>query len=357
MRPRDHYVALDGLRGVAAISVLFCHLGRWQQHPALADNAGLAVDFFFTLSGYVLAVAYSSKLDSGMTNWQFSRVRLIRLMPVIVLGTIVSAAYLVTRVYWLHDASIDLKEVSLAAILGVLCIPFFTASVAIGGPQVFPLNGPQYTLFLELIVNWFWAAVRPSRQLWFAVAIAAAGYVLTAIYGREGDTVQTFWTGFPRVFGAYYAGVAIFCAQRRWPVLTDNRWSLLFWPLLCLTLILFWWPSALSSWIDWDWALFCAPLLVLTGSRVQLGRTSSRAALVLGELSYPVYALHYPIFVWVNAAYQTVLHRKDFIIGSVLVFPLALIGAWLILRLIDQPIRKGLTAWARGSTGAASSRP
>jgi hypothetical protein len=59
----NRFAALDGMRGLAAIFVLLFHLGQWQYRPTLAANAGLAVDFFFTLSGYVLALAYAGRLD------------------------------------------------------------------------------------------------------------------------------------------------------------------------------------------------------------------------------------------------------------------------------------------------------
>jgi peptidoglycan/LPS O-acetylase OafA/YrhL len=345
---RNHYAALDGLRGIAAISVLLFHLGHWQQQPWLAGNASLAVDFFFTLSGYVLAVAYNSKLAADMSTWQFFKIRMIRLMPTIVFGTLLSAAYLAARSSWLHDSTIDLDELFLATVLGMLSVPMLTASTSIGGPQVFPLNGPQYTLFLELFINWVWVVVRPCRTFWVAAIIAIIGYALTARYGMGGDEVHTFWTGFPRVFAAYYAGTAIFYAQERWPSLTQRGRGAWFWPLLLVSLLLFWWPSTVSSWIGWGWSLVFSPLLVLAGSRVKLSGAARRIALVLGELSYPVYALHFPIFVWVNAAYQTVLHRKEFAIGIMLVVPIVSIGAWSFLKWIDQPVRRRLTVWLSG---------
>ena len=98
MKQRNHYAALDGLRGVAAFSVLLYHLGHWLNKPFLASNAGLAVDFFFCLSGYVLSVAYRARLDSGMPATTFMRIRLIRLMPMIVIGTLFSSGYLAVRI-------------------------------------------------------------------------------------------------------------------------------------------------------------------------------------------------------------------------------------------------------------------
>ncbi len=242
----------------------------------------------------------------------------------------------------IHD-KIDLGELALVTFLGLITLPMFNAPTSIGGPQIFPLNGPQYTLFLELVVNIFWAVTRRIDSLAIALAITAIGFALTATYGAAGDQSHNFWTGFPRVFGTYDARVAVFHAQRRFPALASARIAIWFWPLLIATGALFYWPHALPKEVGWWWSLLCAPLLIFTGSRVTLSDVPRRIALLLGELSYPIYALHYPIFVWINGLYQQVLHRKNYLIGTSLVLPSVLVGAWIILRLLDEPLRKVLT--------------
>lgn len=347
MQQRDHYAGLDGLRGLAAISVLIYHLGHWYENGWLATNAGLAVDFFFCLSGYVLSLAYRTRLDAGLSTVAFLRTRLIRLLPLIVIGTLISAAYLAARAVALHDHAINLKQLALATGLGLACLPMFNAGHPIGGPQVFPLNGPQYTLFLELVVNAFWAATRRIDGWWTALAITAIGYGLTAHYGLGGDDVATFWTGFPRVFGAYYAGVAVYYGQHRYAALADVRWRRLFVPLIVLTFALFYWPMPLPLMVKWSWSLIASPLLVLSGSRVVLHGAVQRMALLLGELSYPLYALHYPIFVWVNASYQELVGRRDVATCSVLVVVAAAAGSTLLLKFYDEPLRAWIGARLR----------
>lgn len=342
---RDHYAALDGLRGIAAVSVLLYHIGHWFAQPWLATNAGLAVDFFFCLSGYVLSLAYRKRLDQGMSTWAFLRVRLVRLMPMIVLATLVSGAYLAARL--VLGEAIQPTALIGAVVLGLLCLPDFTASKAVGGPQVFPLNGPQYTLFLELVVNVAWAATRRFETLWSALAVTLACFAVTAVVGLGGDTGATFWTGFPRVFGAYYAGVAVFHAQRRWSVSTWPGMAPAFWVLVLVTAALFFWPAPAGRWIAWGWALVVAPLLVLTGSRVRLSGRLQRGALLSGALSYPIYALHYPIFVWVNGVYQQLLHRRDVAPEAALIVPAVLLGSYILLKLVDEPVRAALDARAR----------
>ena len=58
----EHYVLLDGMRGIAAISVLLLHVQLTFNLPLTMVNAPLAVDFFLCLSGLVVAHAYDARI-------------------------------------------------------------------------------------------------------------------------------------------------------------------------------------------------------------------------------------------------------------------------------------------------------
>lgn len=92
---KPHYKILDGLRGVAAILVVLFHLLEVHSNGVHTDqwiNHGyLAVDFFFMLSGFVLAYAYDDRVNT-MSIKNFLKRRLIRLQPMIIIGSIIGAA-------------------------------------------------------------------------------------------------------------------------------------------------------------------------------------------------------------------------------------------------------------------------
>ena len=92
---KPHYELLDGLRGVAAILVLFYHVFEGFSFAEITNGAGegiiktlnhghIAVDFFFMLSGFVLCYAYDDRWWL-MSTWQFFKRRLVRLHPMLVL--------------------------------------------------------------------------------------------------------------------------------------------------------------------------------------------------------------------------------------------------------------------------------
>ena len=349
MKRGDHYAALDGLRGFAAIAVLLFHLGHWLGIPRLATNARLAVDLFFCLSGYVVPLAYQRRIEHGMTLSWFMWLRGVRLWPMILAGTTISAAYLLMRRFGLHDLAIEPVPLGLTTLLSVLCLPDFVAPAALGGAQVFPLNGPQYTLFFELVVNLAWGLSPRLRGPRTAAMIVALSFGLVAIFGPGGDQQATFLRGFARVFGSYYTGVLIFHALRN-PETPFSRLALrlsgtgpcMVW--LCLTTWLFYWPQPLPGIANWLWSLLVAPLLVLGGTHIAITGTVQRLALWLGELSYPLYALHYPLFVWLNGIFQKVTGHKAPVVEAILIAPLAILGSVVVLHLFDRPIRSALRA-------------
>src|SRR5215813_9856716 len=92
---KSHYVVLDGLRGVASLMVVVFHLfetyageNRFRQ---IINHGYLAVDFFFLLSGFVIAYAYDDRWGP-MSQWEFYKRRLIRLQPMVVMGSLIGAA-------------------------------------------------------------------------------------------------------------------------------------------------------------------------------------------------------------------------------------------------------------------------
>jgi peptidoglycan/LPS O-acetylase OafA/YrhL len=346
---RDHYAALDGLRGFAAVSVVLFHLGHWLHAPWLATNSHLAVDLFFCLSGFVLPLAYEDRLQTSLSPLQFLRIRLIRLMPLTALATVVSALYVLFR-WHVNGSPHSNGELLLATFLGIADVPFLTASSAIGGPQVFPLNGPEYSLFLEIVINVFWSISRRFFQPWSSLGVFAGCLVLLPIIGLGGDEASTFWSGFPRVGVSFFAGVLLYHLQRRYVLEVDLKPA--FWVSAILMTLIFYYPDSLPFSVHLAWIVLVSPVVVLAGSRVRLSGSLCSVALLGGALSYPIYALHYPIFCWLNGIYQFVTKKpQSFLIEEPLLLAGILLGSYVVLRYFDEPLRSALTraTWLPGA--------
>jgi peptidoglycan/LPS O-acetylase OafA/YrhL len=337
LKSDDRYIALDGLRGVAALSVVLFHIGHWLNAPNLASNSGLAVDFFFCLSGFVLPLAYEKRLQTDLSAVGFLKIRLVRLMPLIVLGTLVAAPYVLLRSS-VVGTPLSYSELLLATCLGLLNIPLLNASSAIGGPQVFPLNGPQYSLFLEIAVNAIWAALKRFNLACVSVILLLGCLAILPFSGLGGDSTSTFWAGFPRVCASFFLGVAVFNLNQK--LKPRAHFAIVFWALSVGMLLLFYYPGELNLSVHIIWLALLSPLLVLAGANTELSGRLRIISSIGGRLSYPVYALHYPIFIWVNGAYQIVTKHQDVAAEAPIIVASVLLGAYVALKVFDEPVRR-----------------
>jgi len=113
-------------------------------------NGQLAVDFFFCLSGFVIAFAYERRLNEGLSIANFSAARLIRLYPLYALSTLsgLILSGLVTHfVFHAHFLSILAPLFFLSVFLWPTRLSFIRAADKLN----FPLNGPAWSLFYEIL--------------------------------------------------------------------------------------------------------------------------------------------------------------------------------------------------------------
>src|SRR5690242_9402507 len=155
------------MRGLAALLVAIAHIGELVG-VVLPPHGGLAVDFFFVLSGFVLAQAYEERLCATMTPLDFMRVRIIRLYPLLILGSGISAAIYIGRS--LLGTGPGVLATLWTMIAALLFIPFH----ALPSDGAFPLDGPAWSLFAELWVNILFAFIAawlsPRRMRWLLAA-------------------------------------------------------------------------------------------------------------------------------------------------------------------------------------------
>ncbi|MGH1558961.1 acyltransferase family protein [Caulobacter segnis] len=195
---KPHYVILDGLRGVASLMVVVFHLFEaWaggDPERQIINPSYLAVDFFFLLSGFVIAYAYDGRWAAGMGQWDFYKRRLVRLQPMIIVGGLIGAAMLGLQHSSLFPKleTVQAWQVAGVLLLGFVMIPL-TPSVEIRGwGEIYPLNGPQWSLFYEYVGNILYAVgLRKLSVRWLAglVALSALALVWLLTRGPRGDVI------------------------------------------------------------------------------------------------------------------------------------------------------------------------
>ena len=195
---KPHYVTLDGLRGSAALLVLVYHVFEGLAFAAGVDvitglNHGyLAVDFFFILSGFVIGYAYDDRLRTTMTTGGFIRRRLIRLHPMIVMGALIgfAAFWVQGGVHW-DGTHVALSTALLSLLLSLFMIPAFPGSQldVRGNAEMFPFNGPAWSLFFEYIGNLLYVLFihrLSTRALGWLAFVTGACLALFSLFDLSG---------------------------------------------------------------------------------------------------------------------------------------------------------------------------
>ncbi|HEY8402038.1 MAG TPA: acyltransferase, partial [Cytophagaceae bacterium] len=153
---KPHYHILDGLRGVAALTVLCFHVFEafaTSHLDQIINHGYLAVDFFFILSGFVVGYAYDDRWNT-MTAKDFIKRRIIRLHPMVVIGAIIGAVMFYFQGCSVWDVSqVSLTMLLIATLMNVFLIPATPGSEIRGVGEMYPLNGPTWSLFFEYLGN------------------------------------------------------------------------------------------------------------------------------------------------------------------------------------------------------------
>jgi len=337
---RATYETLNGMRGVAAICVVIFHMhdNFW---PGMAESGYLAVDIFFTLSGFVLADAYGSKLRSGELRVRgFAARRLKRFYPLYFVGLCLGVAKVLSQHMAGSSNALDMSAALLAIVPALLFLP------AIGEmfPTLAPLNVPAWSLLYEFWVNILWASVNRRFGSGAQIAtLAVAGAIFatcTALAGTAnlGTTLQWSWGGVARTIFSFTAGLMIHRIRRPARVVS-GLWPALI--LLTIASLLFLAPGQ-SHRVAYDLviALLISPLLVFAASCFEPSASLRPICVGLGALSFPLYAIHAPLIAMGIFAARMV-HLPPVVSGCALLF-LMLAAAWLA-GLADGAVQKRLT--------------
>ena len=363
-KTEPRYKLLDGLRGVAAILVICYHFGEGFATSALdqmMNHGYLAVDFFFVLSGFVIGYAYQNRWSKGLTVGRFMLRRVIRLQPMVVLSVVLGALSFMMQgsVKW------DGTAVPLHLALICLVLSLFLIPAAPGAPyeirgngEMFPLNGPAWSLFFEYIGNAvyaLWLRRLGTRGLAAFVAVCGAGLAAWAVCNMSGTyNIGVGWSmlemgwlgGLLRVGFSFSAGLLI---QR---VFKPRYIRGAFWLCAVVLFLVFACPyvggtdepSVWNGIYDAVAALVVFPTIVyVAASGNTTDALSGRVCEFLGQLSYPVYIIHYPVmylfYHWVWTNNYTLAQVWPVCIG---LFVLIVAMAWFAMKFYDTPVRRWL---------------
>lgn len=362
---KPHYLILDGLRGVAALLIVAYHL--CEGCGIVMGHAYLGVDFFFALSGFVIGYAYDDRWGR-MTVGGFFRRRLIRLHPMVVMGTLLGLLFY----YFGQSAAfpfIGSQPWWVVLLLFLYCslmLPMPNGWDIRGWQDTNSFNGNIWSLGWEYVANIFYALVLrflPTCVLALLTVTAAIGTIdLTlnldlfhlfaasrvgapfTVNGGWNLTAAELYVGLVRLLYPFLAGMML-ARVKRFPRLRNAFvpcalavGALLFFPQM---------EGVANGVYEAVVILLLLPLIVAAGAGGKTGgEKTERVCRFLGDISYPLYITHMP-FIYMQIAW--VSNHPDapasaVVMLSVSLFVVALLVAYACLKLYDLPVRRWLTA-------------
>ncbi|TRX27808.1 acyltransferase [Flavobacterium franklandianum] len=358
---KPHYQILDGLRGLAAIIVVFFHLAEplaISRFDNVVNHGYLAVDFFFLISGYVIGYAYDDRWNK-LTIGSFLRRRFERLQPLVVLGMTLGAIgfYFTDSTIWPLIHMVSLWKLIVVMLIGYTILPIPLSLDIRGWEEMHPLNSVGWSLFFEYILNILYAlGLRKLSNKALTCFVVFAGVLLLhfAVTNPNGD-VTGGWTlnanhmriGITRALFPFFAGILLSRVARLTYIKNAFLWCSI---LIAVVLFMPRIGGAEHLWMNGLYEAFCIiivfPLIVYIGaSGVVHSHREDKICKFLGNISYPLYITHY-VLVYFYVAW--VSNHKGITLSqawpyALLTFSGAIVLAYASLKLYDEPVR----AWLR----------
>jgi peptidoglycan/LPS O-acetylase OafA/YrhL len=323
--------SLDGLRGIAAFAVVVSHVAAMTWNPFYdkgADPAvwqkmlwhlgAPAVDVFLVLSGYVVAGAL---IRSRAGYGEYLLGRMARLYPVAWLAVL---AGLALRVADLRiPGAMSAATVLIRDPLGASDMIGFATMIA-PIPTVNSVNPPLWTLVLEMQAALImpllaWGARRDARIL--ALLSLAVPTLAASLIGYA----------YPYYFTGFGIGAALVVFERRVPQAPRPAVVLIFFGaiLLCRHFL-----DSEDAGLRVPCALAAAGVVLAIRQGAAHALLRSRVCSWLGDVSYPLYAIHWPVM----AAFCMILGtRIGITAAAVISIPLSVALAWVVSRAVDRP--------------------
>ncbi|QHS58444.1 acyltransferase family protein [Chitinophaga agri] len=351
LQTKQHFEILDGLRGVAAIVVVAFHFLEIVYTDPKTNFAGhgfLAVDFFFCLSGFVIAYAYDNRIEKiGLGEFFISRI--IRLHPLVVLGSVLGLLAFLFDPFASVPESYNFGKLALIFLASILMAPFPVMGER--AFNLFGLNAPCWSLFWEYVANIVYGVIlwKLHRRVLLILVILAAGWLGYIAYTAQnlmgGWSSDNWWHGGARIAFSFLAGMLVY----RYNMIIKNKLGFSGLTVLLLLALLI--PVFRQNWlVELVIVTLYFPFLLALGAGAQPGKLVQGICHFFGKISYPLYMVHYAVM-WAFAGYYTQYKPGTAqLTGIICIGLLVLVGlAYIAMVAYDTPVRKYLTAKRKGN--------
>ena len=347
---------LDGIRGLAALGVVVYHYHKHFESAPLESllfpiyTGGLFfVDLFFVLSGFILAQVYSHEARYPTVRSAIVS-RIARLYPLHLLTLILVAPLQKLHVILTDHCFIYFQNDWYHLLLNVFMLN------ESGLQRGFSFNGPSWSISTEFIVNVIFLAVAlrsPKRAIALGIALVAGAIALDVAF--DWTNPPRYLASFNRLFRCFMcfgAGLILRGIHDRTRASRAPMWSIELSFALAIAAMLYFMtrPGEDTSYFVLSLIIFPAIILLALRSIMIGAALRTRPLVHLGQVSFSLYLLHFPLELFYKNAIVLTGWSANFNHPITLLFALAacIAVSHVTWKYFEMPSRRWVKNWANG---------
>ncbi|MCF2444573.1 acyltransferase [Dyadobacter sp. CY345] len=304
---RQRVEQLDGLRGIFSILVIAHHHNAFRDsifyNNFFVINSSLFVDFFFVLSGFVIAMNYIEKIQTGEDFSTFIKKRFIRLYPLLFYTEVL---FIIANLIGDQSALKNVSDLELSYYLqaGFDTLTFMGSTPVFG--DWMGINYPAWSISSEMISYIVFGLVLlivPAKKYWAFVFLSV---LCVAFIIYKGEYMLVYDYGFIRGLLCFCMGIFTFAFLR------DRKLHLNIFEIPFLIVLIA--AMYMTHHFEWNLIKLIFPILFSAGIIIFASSTgiitqllSSKPFQYLGRISYSLYLNHAIVLIFVNICLFRVL--------------------------------------------------
>ncbi|WP_421977776.1 acyltransferase family protein [Roseivirga seohaensis] len=294
---------LDGLRGIFALLVVCYHFSQGPQFDPISYTSNFVfrysyifVDFFFVLSGFVIAYSYSNRLSNTVSFIVFIKKRFIRLYPLLFYSVIVYVPLKVYGMFTSFDFNDGVYTVYNLIFETLDSLTFMNSTPILGSNE--GMNPVSWSISAEMISYIYFGLTvlwLPKRYILLIIGVVTTILFFFLVYGHLQVSGSL---GFLRGILGFSIGVLVYEVYKR----TTTKPDIFEVPYLIILGMLFYLidlnitPKLILIFPIW----FGLGVFIFSKSNNYVSLLlRNRAVQFLGKISYSIYLNHF-LVLWVT---------------------------------------------------------
>ncbi len=339
---KHRFGILDIFRGLFAFAIVLYHLRLYLTTPLVkndfVNNCFLFVDFFFALSGFVIAYNYLSVINSLAQVKRFLVKRFFRLYPLHLATLLVMLAYVGLRfAAHMHFSNAAAESFTVPTFFTNL---FLLNSVKFRGINTLSWNSPSWSISAEAISYSLFALftfvaykikIKPAAIAFWIVLLAASIFWAYIYFKHQIDFNATFNNGFLRGIIGFFSGVVTQILFQKIAGRVNDQRSLLFTVLEILALLLIivsvtFGAIGLKIGLIYE-LVFCGAILIFSFEKGLLSKILERSSLLknTGKYSYSIYMIHTIVLLFMDIGLKKITGKHVLVDSAICLITIIII--------------------------------